>query len=46
MEDFIHGVVYFIEKLLNEDCWILHLGESMAFEIFWMDLLRIFLKLN
>lgn len=45
MEDFIHGIVmYFIEKILNEDCWILHLGEGMAFEILWMDLLQILLK--
>lgn len=36
--------MYFIEKLLNEDCWIMHLGEGMAFEILWMDLLHILLK--
>lgn len=40
MEDFIYGIVmYFIEKILNEDCWILYLGEGMVFEILWMDLL-------
>lgn len=48
MEDFINGVVSYvfliIEKLLNEDCWIMHLGERMAFEILWMDLLHILLK--
>lgn len=36
--------MYFNEILLNEDCWIMPLGEGMAFEILWMDLIHILLK--
>lgn len=38
--------MYFIEKFLNEDCWIVYLGEGMVFEILWMDLLYILLKIE
>lgn len=38
--------MYFIEKFLNEDCWIMYLGEGMVFEILWMDLLYILLKIE